>query len=70
MVKERTTGIIFESQSDSDTLEAVTYPGESNELVVAWTATNGRVLAGTNHGRVMGRAEDGWTILGSVPESI
>jgi photosystem II stability/assembly factor-like uncharacterized protein len=61
---------LFESQSDSNTLEAVTYPGESNELVVAWTAANGQVLAGTTHGRVMGRADDGWTIRGSIPSSI
>lgn len=63
---------IFESEDGGETLEATPYPGGPEEFVLAWTALDDRVLAGTNDGRVLGREnEDGeWQTLGEVPAAI
>jgi photosystem II stability/assembly factor-like uncharacterized protein len=61
---------VFESQDGGDTFETVSYPGEPNEVVVAWTVANGRVLAGTSGKQVIARETDGWTTLGHVPAGI
>lgn len=61
---------VFESTDDGDTLEAVSYPGGPEEFVLAWTALDDQVLAGTNSGRVLAREDDGWETLGEVPAAI
>lgn len=65
-----TDAALFESQDDGNTFERVSYPGEPEEFVLAWAAVDGRVVAGTNEGRVIGRTDDGWETLGSVPNGI
>jgi photosystem II stability/assembly factor-like uncharacterized protein len=61
---------LFESTDDGETLEEVTYPGSPDGFILAWTALDGRVVAGTNEGQVFARENDGWTTLGSVPAAI
>ncbi|HET7324197.1 MAG TPA: glycosyl hydrolase [Halococcus sp.] len=61
---------LFESPDSGETLERVLYPGAPDEFVLAWTAFEGRVLAGTTDGRVIARESDGWQTVGSVPTQI
>jgi photosystem II stability/assembly factor-like uncharacterized protein len=61
---------LFESRDSGETLTAVTYPGSSAEVVLAWTVLDGRVVAGTSEGRVIGRETDGWTTLGKLSTAI
>ncbi|NHN58676.1 MULTISPECIES: glycosyl hydrolase [Halorussus] len=62
---------LFESTDDGETLEAATYPGEPEEVVLAWTAdADGRVVAGTNDGGVVLRTADGWVEGGRMPEGV
>lgn len=61
---------LFESPDGGDTFETVTYPGAPREVAVAWTALEGRVVAGTTGGRVIVREEEGWRTLGRAPEGI
>lgn len=61
---------LFESQNEGDTFESVSYPGAPDEFVLAWVALDGRVLAGTNDGRVIARESDGWTTIGTVSSAI
>ncbi|WP_254533964.1 WD40/YVTN/BNR-like repeat-containing protein [Natrinema gelatinilyticum] len=64
-------GILVESTDTGETFEAVSYPGESQEVVLAWTSVDGTVLAGTNDGRLISRESDGtWTDAGQVPVGI
>ena len=63
--------ILVESTDTGETFEAVSYPGEPEEVVLAWTAVDGTVLAGTNDGRLISRGSDGtWTDAGQVPAGI
>ncbi|PSQ26596.1 glycosyl hydrolase [Halobacteriales archaeon QS_8_65_32] len=50
---------IFESKNGGETLESVPYPGSPEEFVLAWTELDGRVLAGTNGGRLLVRRDEG-----------
>ena len=53
------------------TFETVSYPGEPEEVVLAWTAVDGRVLAGTNDGRLIRCESDRtWTEEGRVAAGI
>ena len=64
---------LFESTDGGDTLESVSYPGEPEEFVLAWTALedgDGDVLAGTRGGHVLRRADGEWRRVGSVPADI
>jgi photosystem II stability/assembly factor-like uncharacterized protein len=61
---------LFESTDDGKTLNDVSYPGSPDEFILAWTALDGRVVAGTNEGRIIARENDGWMTLGSVPAGI
>ena len=61
---------LFESTDEGDSFETVPYPGAPNEVVLAWTALDGRVLAGTNEGRVLARETDGWTTVGEVSAAV
>lgn len=62
---------LFESENDGDTLEEVPYPGQPEEVVLAWTADgDGRIVAGTNGGRVILRASGEWVEGGMVASGI
>ncbi|UHQ98287.1 glycosyl hydrolase (plasmid) [Natrinema zhouii] len=59
--------ILVESTDSGETIETVSYPGGPAEVILAWTAVDGAVLAGTNDGRLISRNEDGtWTDVGHV----
>ncbi|MFC6764256.1 WD40/YVTN/BNR-like repeat-containing protein [Natrinema soli] len=63
--------VLLESTDRGEAYESVSYPGGPAEVILAWTDVNGRVLAGTNDGRLIGRNEDGmWTDTGMVPAGI
>jgi photosystem II stability/assembly factor-like uncharacterized protein len=61
---------IFESTDGGETFDSIHYPGDPEEIVLAWTVLDGRVLAGTNDGRILVREDDGWETLGKVPTVI
>ena len=63
--------ILVELTDTGETFEAVSYPGEPEEVVLAWTGIDGAVLAGTNNGRLISCDSDGtWTDAGQVPAGI
>ena len=63
--------VLLESEDYGETFESVSYPGGPAEVILAWTAVDERVLAGTNDGRLISRDEDGtWTEVGTVPAGI
>jgi len=63
--------ILVESTDSGETFETVSYPGGPAEVILAWTAVDGRVVVGTNDGRLISRNEDGtWTDAGQVPAGI
>jgi len=51
-------------------LSRVDYPGAPEEVVLAWTVHGGRVVAATNDGGVVERADDGWRELGRLPSAV
>lgn len=65
-----TDAALFESQDEGETFESVSYPGEPEEFVLAWATLDGRVVAGTNEGRVIVRESDGWTTVGAVSSAV
>ena len=63
--------ILVESADSGEKIETVSYPGGSVEVILAWTAVDEAVLAGTNEGRFISRDEDGtWIEAGTVPAGI
>ncbi|WP_306055623.1 WD40/YVTN/BNR-like repeat-containing protein [Natronococcus wangiae] len=63
--------VLLESANHGETFEQSSYPGGPAEVILAWTAIDGRVLADTNNGRLISRNEDGtWTDAGTVPAGI
>ena len=63
--------ILVESVDGGETLETVSYPGHPEEVVLAWTAVDGTVVAGTNDGRLISRDSDSaWSDVGQVPAGI
>ena len=65
--KNGADAILVESMDNGETLETVSYPGDPEEVILAWTAVDGDVLAGTNDGRLLRRDSDGtWTDAGHV----
>ncbi|USZ73487.1 WD40/YVTN/BNR-like repeat-containing protein [Natronosalvus halobius] len=68
--KQDVDAALFESTDGGDTFEAKSYPGAPDEFICAWTAVDGRVLAGTTEGRVIIRDDGTWTSLGYVPNWI
>ena len=61
---------LFVSEDDGESFAAVSYPGGPEEVVLAWTVADGRVVAGTNGGRVLLERDDGWESTGQVPVGI
>jgi len=63
--------ILVESTDSGETIETVSYPGGPAEVILAWTAIDGDVLAGTNDGRLISRDADGtWADAGMIPAGI
>jgi photosystem II stability/assembly factor-like uncharacterized protein len=63
-------GALFTSEDDGETFTRVSYPGEPQEVVLAWAVVNGTVIAGTNEGRVLLETDDGWETGGQVSARI
>lgn len=64
-------GILIESTDTGETFEPVSYPGEPDEVILAWTTLDGTVLAGTNDGHLISRDTNGvWTEAGQIPAGI
>ena len=63
-------GALFMSDDDGETFVSPDYPGRPHEVVLAWTALDGSVLAGTNDGHVLIEADDGWTSIGRIQPGI
>jgi hypothetical protein len=59
-------GGLFVSEDEGETFESVSYPGQPQEVVLAWTIAEGNVVAGTNEGRVLLEGNDGWETAGQV----
>lgn len=59
---------MFRETADG-TLERVSYPGEPTSYVISWTTAGEAILAGTNDGQVLRRAQDEWKRVGTVPIS-
>lgn len=60
-------------RDDRGSLRAVPYPGEPEEVIVAWAVADGTVVAGTTaggDGRVIHRSEEGWAESGRVPAGV
>lgn len=63
-------GGLFVSDDDGTSFESVSYPGQPQEVVLAWAAANDRVVAGTNQGRVIENRGNDWETAGRVPAGI
>jgi photosystem II stability/assembly factor-like uncharacterized protein len=61
---------LYVSGDDGDSFESVSYPGGPGEVVLAWAVADGRVVAGTDAGRVLIEGEYGWETAGQVPDGI
>lgn len=66
---------LFESHDGGSTFEAVSYPGEPQEVVLSWAVDDGRVYGGTgtrvhDRGRLVRRHEGGWEDVGTVPGNV
>jgi len=64
---------LFESDDRGDTFHPVSYPGQPQDLVLAWTAIDKEsedVLAGTRNGNILKRTKEKWTKIGTVPAAI
>lgn len=61
---------LFVSDDGGDSFRAVTYPGGPQEIVLAWTAVDDTVVAGTNEGRLIIETTDGWETCGQVSSGI
>ena len=59
---------LFESD-DGETFTEQPYPGGPEEVILAWTVTD-TVIAGTNEGRVIRRADEGWEDLETLPAGV
>lgn len=66
---------LFESRDDGATFEAVSYPGEPQEIVLSWAVDGGEVYGGTgtrtyDEGRLIRRTEDEWVDAGRLPTNV
>lgn len=67
---EGAEGALFESEDRGETLEAMPYPGEGTEAVLAWASDGSRVFAGTDRGRVLVREDGQWREWTGLPAGI
>lgn len=49
---------------------SVPYPGQPEEVILAWAVVDGNVIAGTNAGRVVRKTGDVWDTVGQLPVGI
>lgn len=66
-------GALFESTDGGDTFQAVAYPGQPEDFILAWTASeidDRDVFAGTRDGYILRKTENKWICIGSVPSAI
>jgi photosystem II stability/assembly factor-like uncharacterized protein len=61
---------LFVSDDGGETFESESYPGEPQEVILAWAVADDRVVAGTNAGRVLAEGDDGWETVGRVDAGI
>lgn len=64
---------LFESTDGGDTFHSSAYPGQPEDLVLAWAIPDrsmDTVFAGTRSGHILRRTDDKWKKIGSVPSSI
>jgi photosystem II stability/assembly factor-like uncharacterized protein len=65
-------GGLFVSADGGDSFRSLPYPGQPEEVVLAWGVADGRPVAGTNEGRVLQGDAGGenWETVGGVPAGI
>lgn len=63
-------GGLFISTDDGKSFGSVSYPGQPQEVVLAWAAASEHVVAGTNEGRVIENRGGDWETAGQVPAGI
>lgn len=63
-------GALFVADEIGAGFRSMDYPGQPQEVVLAWTTVDATVIAGTNDGRVLIEGNDGWESAGHVPASI
>lgn len=63
-------GGLFVSDDNGATFTSVSYPGQPQEVILAWAITDGDVIAGTNEGRVLREDDETWETIGSVSAQI
>lgn len=61
---------LFVSDDDGETFRSASYPGRPREVILAWTVADGRVVAGTNEGRVLHEVDDTWETSGQLSTGI
>ncbi|WP_135830505.1 WD40/YVTN/BNR-like repeat-containing protein [Halorussus halobius] len=61
---------LFEADAPGSELRPVRYPGEPEAVVLAWTAHDGAVVAGTNDGDVLVRTDGEWVDGGRIRSGV
>lgn len=61
---------LFVSEDDGESFGTVAYPGEPEEVVLAWGVVDGHVVAGTNEGRLLRETDGGWETSGRIQPGI
>lgn len=61
---------LFVSTDAGETFDAPPYPGKPREVILAWAVANGRVVAGTDAGRLLAEGGGGWETVGRVDHGI
>lgn len=78
--REGADAALFESTNLGRTVERVSYPGEPDELLEAWTVVDGQVVGGagwygpsdppSHRGRIIRRVDGEYHTAGRVPENV
>ncbi|MFB6167826.1 MAG: WD40/YVTN/BNR-like repeat-containing protein [Haloferacaceae archaeon] len=63
-------GGLFVSDDGGESFSSVSYPGQPDEVVLAWAVDDGRVVAGTNEGRVIVNGGGTWETAGQISTEI
>ncbi len=62
--------VMVVSRDDGESFAELPYPGGPEEVALAWTTTEGDLVAGTNEGRIIRRVGDGWETVTTVSHGI
>lgn len=62
--------VLLESSDRGQTFQAVQFPGNGTEAVLAWANNGDQVFAGTDRGRVLVRKVGGWEEWAQIPAGI